>query len=94
VKHILHKLGLAFASIQPIVLVLVTTGAVIPVAGQAGAGETVIQKATEQFENNPMKVTSLGKGYSCFLGTEETLRLLVDDGSTLLIDSGVEFASY
>jgi len=44
VKHILHKIGLAFASIQPIVLVLVTTGAVIPVAGQAGAGETVIQK--------------------------------------------------
>src|SRR5690348_17262976 len=62
VKHILHKLGLAFASIQPIVLVLVTTGAVMTVAGQAGAGETVIQKATEQFENNPLKVTSLGKG--------------------------------
>ena len=90
VKHILHKIGLAFASIQPIVLVLVTTGAVIPVAGQAGAGETVIQKATEQFENNPMKVTSLGKGLFMFSGDGGNVTAIVDDGSTLLIDSGVD----
>src|SRR6266853_4380499 len=90
VKHILHKIGLAFASIQPIVLVLVTTGAVIQVAGQAGAGETVIQKATEQFENNPLKVTSLGKGLFMFSGDGGNVTAMVDDGSTLLVDSGVD----
>src|SRR6266478_9695918 len=90
VKHILQKIGLAFASVQPIVLVLVTTGAVMPVAGQAGAGETVIQKATEQFENNPLKVTSLGKGLFMFSGDGGNVTAIVDDGSALLIDSGVD----
>src|SRR5713226_5837718 len=90
VKHILHKLGLAFASIQPIVLVLVTTGAVMTVAGQVGAGETVIQKATEQFENNPLKVTSLGKGLFMSSGDGGNVTAIVDDGSTLIIDSGVD----
>src|SRR5712664_1922588 len=90
VKHILHKLGLAFASIQPIVLVLVTTGAVMTVAGQVGAGETVIQKATEQFENDPLKVTSLGKGLFMFSGDGGNVSAIVDDGSTLIIDSGVD----
>ena len=89
-KHILHKLGLAFASIQPIVLVLVTTGAVMTVAGQVGAGETVIQKATEQFQNNPLNVTSLGKGLFMFSGDGGNVTAIVDDGSTLLIDSGMD----
>src|SRR6266853_6141707 len=90
VKHILQKIGLAFASVQPIVLVLVTTGAVMPVAGQVGAGETVIQKATEQFENNPLKITSLGKGLFMFSGDGGNITAIVDDGSTLLIDSGLD----
>jgi hypothetical protein len=38
---------------------------------QAVSAETVIQKATEQFESSPLKTTSLGNGVFIFRGTEE-----------------------
>jgi len=90
VQRILQKLRLAFASILPIVLVLVTTGAVMPATGQVGTGETVIQKATEQFESTPLKTISLDKGIWMFAGDGGNVTAIVDDGNTLLIDGGLD----
>jgi len=50
----------------------------------------VIQKATEQFENSPLKTTSLGDGLFLFSGDGGNVTAVVDDGSTLLIDSGID----
>ena len=86
----IQKISLAFASIQFIVLVLVTTGSALPVAGQVGTGETVIQKATEQFDNSPMQTISLGNGLFVFSGDGGDVTAIVDNGSTLLIDSGID----
>ena len=61
-QQIFQKLRLALASTPQIVLVLLITGAVMPATGQAGTGETVIQKATEQFESTPLRTISLAKG--------------------------------
>ncbi len=85
----LQKIRLAFASIQSIVLALVAIGAAMPVAAQVKASETVIQKATEQFENSPLKLTSLDKGLFMFSGDGGNVTAIVDDASTLLVDSGV-----
>jgi len=90
VQRILQKMRLAFASIQLIALVLVTTGAAIPVTGQVATGETVIQKATEQFESTPLKTISLDNGITVFTGDGGNVTAIVDDGSTLLIDSGLD----
>jgi glyoxylase-like metal-dependent hydrolase (beta-lactamase superfamily II) len=65
------------------------TGAASRVAAQAGAGETAIQKATEQFENSPLKTISLGNGLFLFSGDGGNVTAVVDYGSTLLIDSGI-----
>src|SRR6266852_3417154 len=86
----LQKTSLAFASIQLIALVLLITGSALPVAGQAGAGESVIQKATEQFDNSPLKTSSLGNGLFLFSGDGANVTAIVDKGSTLLIDSGID----
>jgi cyclase len=88
VKRSLPKISLA--SIQFIVLVVVTTGAALPAAAQAGPGATVIQKATEQFDNSPLQTVSLGSGLFLFSGDGGNATAVVDDGSTLLIDSGME----
>jgi glyoxylase-like metal-dependent hydrolase (beta-lactamase superfamily II) len=61
----------------------------MPVAAQVKASETVIQKATEQFENSPLKLTSLDKGLFMFSGDGGNVTAIVDDASTLLVDSGV-----
>jgi glyoxylase-like metal-dependent hydrolase (beta-lactamase superfamily II) len=53
-------------------------------------GETVIQKATEQFENSPLKTTALDKGVWMFSGDGGNVTAIVAEGSTLLIDSGVD----
>ena len=74
-------------SIQALALALVVTGATSRGAGQTGTGETVIQKATEQFESSPLKTTSLGEGMFMFSGDGGNVTAIVDDGSTLLIDS-------
>jgi len=58
-------------------------------SGQASAGQTVIQKATEQFENSPLRTTAMGNGLFIFSGDGGNVTAIVDDASTLLIDSGI-----
>jgi glyoxylase-like metal-dependent hydrolase (beta-lactamase superfamily II) len=52
----------------------------------------VIQKATEQFESTPLRTISLAKGkwMLMFSGDGGNVTALVDDGNTLLIDSGLD----
>jgi len=90
VEHINQKIRPSFTTIQALVLALAITTATLPVAAQARAGETVIQKATEQFENSPLKTTPLGNGLFVFSGDGGNVTAVVGDGSTLLIDSGVD----
>src|SRR5437667_5192649 len=78
------------ASIQALILALLVTGTASHVAGQVGTGQTVIQKATEQFENSPLKTTALGQGLFVFSGDGGDVTAIVDNGSTLIIDSGVD----
>lgn len=87
--NVLQKIRLSFSFVQMLVVVVGITGAVSQAAGQAGKGETVIQKATEEFENSPLTITSLGHGLYVFSGDGGDVTAIVDDGSTLLIDSGV-----
>jgi len=77
-------------SIQALALAFVVTGTASRGAGQTGTGETVIQKATEQFESSPLKTTSLGEGMFMFSGDGGNVTAIVDDGNTLLIDSGID----
>jgi cyclase len=90
VKHIIRKTKPAFYSLQALVLVLAMTGVISRVTAQVGAGETVIQKATEQFDNSPLKTISLGNGLFLFSGDGGNVTAVVDKGSTLLIDSGMD----
>jgi cyclase len=90
VKHILQMTRTSLLSIQALALALVVTGATSRGAGQMGPGETVIQKAAEQFENSPLKTTSLGNGLFMFSGDGGNVTAIADDGSTLLIDSGMD----
>jgi glyoxylase-like metal-dependent hydrolase (beta-lactamase superfamily II) len=85
----LQKIRHLLAFIQMLVVAAVITGLTSLAAGQAGSGETVIQKATEQFENNPLQITSLGQGLYVFSGDGGDVTAIVDDGSTLVIDSGM-----
>lgn len=87
--NVLQKTRHLFAFIQVLILAVEITGAASRAAGQAATGETVIQKATEQFESNPLQVTSLGQGLYVFSGDGGDVTAIVDDGSTLLIDSGL-----
>jgi cyclase len=87
--NVLQKMRPLLASVQVIVFAAVITGAASRAAGQAGTGETVIQKATEQFEDSPLKIASLGPGLYVFSGDGGNVTAIADDGSTLLIDSGL-----
>ncbi len=58
--------------------------------GTSGTRETVIQKATEQFEGSPLKTASLGQGVFIFSGDGGNITAVADEGGTLLIDSGVD----
>jgi cyclase len=78
-----------FVLTQMVVLVVMMMGPASRVIGQARTGETVIQKATEQFEDSPLTITSLGQGLYVFSGDGGNITAIVDDGSTLLIDSGL-----
>ena len=89
-KRGLQKISLASASIQLFALVLSITTLALPAGAQTGAGQTVIQKATEQFDDSPLKTTSLANGLFLFSGDGGNVVAVVDDGSTLLIDSGME----
>jgi cyclase len=90
VEHIIRKMRQSFTSIQALVLVLAITGAGSRASGQVGTGETVIQKATEQFDSSPLKTISLGNGLFLFSGDGGNVTAVVGDGSTLLIDSGMD----
>jgi len=90
VERVLQKMRPSTASIQALILALVVAGAASQVTGQAGTGQTVIQKATEQFENSPLKTTALGQGLFVFSGDGGDVTAIVDNGSTLIIDSGVD----
>jgi glyoxylase-like metal-dependent hydrolase (beta-lactamase superfamily II) len=87
--NVLQKTGLSFAFIEALVSAVVLTGAASRAAAQTGTVQTVIQKATEEFENSPLKVTSLGQGLYIFSGDGGNVTAVVDDASTLLIDSGM-----
>ena len=84
-----RKIRLSFFLAQMLFIVVGITGAVSQAAGQEGKGETVIQKATEEFENSPLTINSLGQGLYVFSGDGGNVTAIVDDASTLLIDSGV-----
>ena len=75
------------AFIQVLVVAVTISGA--RSAAQAKTRETVIQKATEQFEDSPLTITSLGQGLFVFCGDGGNVTAVVDDGSTLVIDSGL-----
>ena len=89
-KRSLQKINLASTSIQLFALVLLITAVALPAGAQTGADQTIIQKATEQFDNSPLKTISLGNGLFLFSGDGGNVVAVVDDGSTLLIDSGME----
>ena len=89
-EHIIRKTKPTFFSIQALVLVLAITGATSRVTAQVGAGETVIQKATEQFDSSPLKTIPLGNGLFLFSGDGGNVTAVVDYGSALLIDSGID----
>jgi cyclase len=90
VRHFLQNMRPSLASAQILVLALGLTGAASQSAAQVGTGHTVIQRATEQFQNTSLKTTSLGKGLFMFTGDGGNVTAIVDDGSTLLIDSGLD----
>lgn len=89
-KHVLQRIRPSLVSIQTLLLVLFVTAATWRGAGQVVTGETVIQKATEEFENSPMKTTSVGKGVFMLSGDGGNITAIADGGSTLLIDSGMD----
>lgn len=88
--EILRNIRPSFAFIQALLCAVVISGTASRAAGQVGTGETVIQKATEQFENSPLKTAALGKGLFMFSGDGGDVTAIVDNASTLLIDSGVD----
>ena len=89
-EHTLHEMRPLFATIQALVLTLAITGVAPRGVAQEGKGKTVTQKATEQFENSPLKTTPLGKSLFMFSGDGGSVTAIVAEGSTLLIDSGVD----
>jgi glyoxylase-like metal-dependent hydrolase (beta-lactamase superfamily II) len=76
--------------IPALVCAVVISGTAFRAAGQAGTGETVIQKAIEQFESSPMKTTALDKDIWMLSGDGGNVTAIAAEGSTLLIDSGVD----
>ena len=87
--NVLQKMRPSFAFIEMLALSVVLTGAASRAAGQGPTVQTVIQKATEEFENSPLKVASLGQGLYLFSGDGGNVTGIVDDASTTLIDSGM-----
>ena len=87
--NILQNTRPLFVFVQVLFVAVVITGAASRAAGQAGTGKTVIQRATKQFEDSPLKTTSLDRDLYVFSGDGGNVTAIVDDGSTLLVDSGV-----
>ena len=88
-EFFLHKISLKPAPVQALVLALVVTSITSRGAGQIEKGETVIEKATEQFESSPLQTIPLNKGLFLFSGDGGNVVAIVNEGSTLLIDSGL-----
>lgn len=88
--EILRNVKSSSAFIQVLVCAVLISGTASRVAGQAGTGETVIQKATEQFESTPLKGAALDKGIWMFSGDGGNVTAIADEGSTLVIDSGLD----
>src|SRR5882724_11710980 len=89
-RHFLYEGRLSLGLIQALAVTLGIVGAAARGAARVGTGKTVIQKAREQFENSPLKTTSLGNGLFLFSGDGGNVTAVVDDGTTLLIDSGID----
>jgi cyclase len=89
-KHFFHEVRRSFGSLQALVAALVVVVAASLGTAQTAKGKTVIQRATEQFENSPLKTTPLGNGLFLFSGDGGNVTAIVDDGTTLLIDSGMD----
>ncbi len=87
---ILKNKRLSRALVQAFLCAVVMSRTDSQAAGQVGTGETVIDKATEQFESSPLKTISLDKNIWVFSGDGGNVTAIVDDGSTLLIDSGLD----
>jgi hypothetical protein len=92
-KRVFQEIRPSFTVIQAIVLALVLTGTLSRAEEQVGTGETVTQKASEQFENGPLKTTSLGQGIFMFSGDGGDIIAIVDDASALLDRQRGRFAS-
>jgi cyclase len=89
-RHFRYEVRLSLGFIQALVVTLVVVGSASRATAQIRTGKTVIQTATEQFENSPLKTTSLGSGLFLFSGDGGNVTAIVDDGTTLLIDSGMD----
>jgi cyclase len=90
VEHSIRKTKPTNYLIQALVLFLAIAGATSRATAQAGAGETVIQKATEQFDSSPLQTIPLGQGLFLFSGDGGNVTAVVDQDSVLLIDSGID----
>jgi len=90
VEHPLGKIRTALFPVLIVVVALVIIGMTSRLAGQVVAKETTFQRATEQFESAPLKTSSLGTQLFMFSGDGGNVVAIVDSGSTLLIDSGVD----
>ena len=87
--NVLRKMRPSFALTQTLVFAVLITGEPARATGQTGTSETVIQRATQQFESALLNTTSLGQGLYVFSGDGGDVTAIVDGGSTLLIDSGL-----
>jgi cyclase len=77
-------------SFLTLTVVLALSLAALRTQAQTGPGETVLQRAIEQFENGPLTTTSLGNGLFMFSGDGGNIVAIADDASTLLIDGGID----
>ena len=82
--EILQNMRPSCTFIQAFVCAVVISGTASRAAGQVGTGETVTQKATEQFESSPLKATSLDKGIWMFSGDGRNVTAIAAEGNTLV----------
>ena len=76
--------------IRALVCAAVISGTASQAFAQAAKGGTTIQKASEQFESSPLTSAALDKGIWLFSGDGGNVTAIVAEGSTLLIDSGLD----
>lgn len=76
--------------IHALVCAAVISGDASQAVAQAAKVGTTMQKASEQFESSPLTSTALDKGIWLFSGDGGNVTAIVAEGSTLLIDSGLD----